>query len=61
MEDFCQNKKAPPFIVRTAGRAVSKGGSLWLIFFRPFFVQRQRKGMPLSAPRCGAPFRLRRQ
>ena len=25
-------------------KAVSKGGSLWFPFFRPFFVKRQRKG-----------------
>ena len=30
---------------RTADGAVSKGGSLWFPFFRPFFVKRQRKGI----------------
>ncbi len=44
--------KPPPFIVRTAGdREVLEGTSKFL-FFRPFFVERQRKGIksnPLSA------------
>jgi len=31
--------------------AVSKGGSLWLIFFRPFFVQRQRKDIKTGTAR----------
>jgi hypothetical protein len=35
----------PPFFFRTADGAVSKGGSLWFPFFRPFFVKRQRKGI----------------
>ena len=40
-----QNFTFPPFFFRTADGAVSKGGSLWFPFFRPFFVKRQRKGI----------------
>jgi hypothetical protein len=34
---------SPKRSLQSGKGAVSKGGSLWLIFFRPFFVQRQRK------------------
>jgi hypothetical protein len=31
------------YSLKSGIEAVSKGGSLWLTFFRTFFVQRQRK------------------
>jgi len=40
---LAKTKKSPPFIVGTAGGREVPEGTPGLIFFRPFFVQRQRK------------------
>jgi len=41
MKSICLS---PLSALKSGTDAVSKGGSLWLIFFRHFFVQRQRNG-----------------
>ena len=45
MEELCKTSPFRRSFFRTADGAVSKGGSLWFPFFRPFFVKRQRKGI----------------
>ena len=45
MGEFCWTLPFRRSFFRTADGAVSKGGSLWFPFFRPFFVKRQRKGI----------------
>ena len=42
---FAKLRLSAVLFFRTADGAVSKGGSLWFPFFRPFFVKRQRKGI----------------
>ena len=45
MEEFYWTLPFRRSFFRTADGAVSKGGSLWFPFFRPFFVEQQRKGI----------------
>ena len=58
------SQKFPPFIAGTAGSRGIQGGTPWLIFFRPFFVQRQRKGIdrkPRARTQCRVSVPRRRQ
>ena len=53
-----QNKHlclSPKPSLQSGKGAVSKGGSLWLTFFRPFFVQQQRKDIT-TAQRGAKPY-----
>jgi len=43
---------SPLSTLKSGTETVSKGGSLWLIFFRHFFVQRQRNGTAANRERA---------
>jgi hypothetical protein len=58
-----QNKHlclSPKPSLQSGKGAVSKGGSLWLTFFRPFFVQRQRKDIKTGTAHARSCVRVRR-